>query len=263
MEQSHAGECHDHAVLIAFLDDQIVPDGAAGLGDVLDAGGFGALDVVGEGEASIGTEGNAVKFGQEFPLVFFRQPVGLAGEVVLPDAVGADVLLVAVDVAVDHVVPVGAAEVGAEGQGQGLGVLAQEEGVGLGAGQPGAVDAGLLTRAHAHGLPVIGEAHGVGLGVFQGDERHDQVDLGGFGQIFILGDDVLKQMPVDLEVVPPLLEGDAEDLLRLLLGGNALLLWHKPPTRIKMAMSTHSRSTHSSTCRAVLNIRSVKLNSRT
>ena len=101
-------------------------------------------------------------------------------------------------------------------------MLAQEEGVGLGAGQPGAVDAGLLTRAHAHGLPVIGEAHGVGLGVFQGDERHDQVDFGGFGQVFIFGDDVLKQMPVDFEVVPPLLEGDAEDLLRLLLGGNVV-----------------------------------------
>ena len=99
-------------------------------------------------------------------------------------------------------------------------MLAQEEGVGLGAGQPGAVDTGLLTRAHAHGLPVIGKAHGVGLGVFQGDERHDQVDFGGFGQVFVLGDDVPEQMLADLEVVPPLLEGDAEDLLRLLLGGN-------------------------------------------
>ena len=113
--------------LSQFLDDQIVPDGAAGLGDVLDAGGFGALDVVGEGEERIGTEGNAGQMSdRNSRSVFFGQPVGLTGEVVLPDAVGADILLVAVDVAVDDVVPVGAAEVGAEGQGQDLGVLAQE-----------------------------------------------------------------------------------------------------------------------------------------
>ena len=53
VEQAHAGECHDHAVFVAALYHKVVADGAAGLGDVLDAGGFGALDVVGEGEESI------------------------------------------------------------------------------------------------------------------------------------------------------------------------------------------------------------------
>ena len=32
-----------------------------------------------------------------------------------------------------------------------------------------------------------GESDGIGLGVFQGDQGHNQVDLGGFGQ-FLVGD---------------------------------------------------------------------------
>ena len=35
VEQSHAGEGHGDAAVVALLDDQIVTDGAAGLGDVL------------------------------------------------------------------------------------------------------------------------------------------------------------------------------------------------------------------------------------
>ena len=99
-------------------------------------------------------------------------------------------------------------------------MLAQEEGVCLGACQPGAVNPGLLSGAHAHGLAVIGKADGVGLGIFQGNQRHDQVDFGGLGQIFVLGDNVTQQVGVDLEIVSSLLEGDAENLLGLLLGGD-------------------------------------------
>ena len=46
MEQAHAGEGHDDIVLVALGDDQVIADGAAGLGDVLDAGGDAALDGV-------------------------------------------------------------------------------------------------------------------------------------------------------------------------------------------------------------------------
>ena len=99
-------------------------------------------------------------------------------------------------------------------------MLAQEEGVGLGAGQTGAVDSGLLARAHTHGLSIIGKADGVTLGVFQGNQGYNQVDFGGFRQVFILGNNVLEQLGIDLEVISALLEGDAEDLLGLLLGGN-------------------------------------------
>ena len=84
MEQTHASEGHDHALLVALGNDQVISDGAAGLGNVLDAGSSGPLDVVGEGEESVGTQGHAVKAGQESLLVFLGQPFRLTGEVVLP-----------------------------------------------------------------------------------------------------------------------------------------------------------------------------------
>ena len=139
VEQAHAGEGHDHIVLVTFCDDQIVTDGAAGLGDVLDAGGASALDVVREGEEGIAAQGYAAAGSQESLLFFFRQLLGLNGEVILPDALSADVLFVAVDVAVDDVVAVGAAQVLAELQAQGLGMLTQEPGICLGACQTGAM----------------------------------------------------------------------------------------------------------------------------
>ena len=65
VEQAHAGEGHGDAVLVALGDDQIVTDGAAGLGDVLDAGGSAALDGVGEGEEGVGTQGDGVAAVQQ------------------------------------------------------------------------------------------------------------------------------------------------------------------------------------------------------
>ena len=50
VEQTHAGEGHDHVFLVARFDDQIVTDGAAGLGDILDTGCKGPLDIIAEGE---------------------------------------------------------------------------------------------------------------------------------------------------------------------------------------------------------------------
>ena len=56
VEQSHAGEGHDHVLLVTLGDDQVIPDGAAGFGDIPDAGGEGTLDGVGEGEEGVGTQ---------------------------------------------------------------------------------------------------------------------------------------------------------------------------------------------------------------
>ena len=140
MEQTHAGEGHDDAVLVALFDDQIVTDGAAGLSDVLDTGGNTALDGVGEGEESVGTQGHSVTGIQPCPLLFRCQRLGTDGEIVLPDAFRADILFVAVDVAVDDIVTAGTAQVRTEGQSQGLGMLTQEPGVGLSACQSGAME---------------------------------------------------------------------------------------------------------------------------
>ena len=101
VEQPHSGEGHDHVVFVAFGNDQIVTDGTARLGDILHAAGFGPLDVVGKGEESVGTQSHAIDGAQERALVLFGQPLGLLGEVVLPDAVGTDILLISVDVAVN------------------------------------------------------------------------------------------------------------------------------------------------------------------
>ena len=192
MEQAHAGEGHDHAVLVALFDHQIIPDGAAGLGDVLHAGGHAALDGVGEGEEGVGAQGHSVLCVQPGPLFLSGQRFGTGGEIILPNALSAHILFVAVDVAVDHIIPAGTAQVGAERQGQGLGMLTQEPGVGLAAGQTDAVDPGLLTGTHADGLAIIGEANGVGLGVFQGDQGDDQIDFCTFGQFLVGGDDVFQ-----------------------------------------------------------------------
>ena len=116
MEQAHAGEGHDNAVLVTLFDDQIIADGAAGLSDVLDTGSNTALDGVGEGEESIGAQSNCVTGIQPCPLFFRGQWLGTDGEVVLPDALSADVFFVAVDVAVDDVVAAGTAQIGAEGR---------------------------------------------------------------------------------------------------------------------------------------------------
>ena len=107
VEQTHAGEGHGDAVLVALFDDQIVTDGAAGLSDVLNAGSNAALDGVGEGEESVGAQRHSVTGIQPCPLLFSGEGLGTDGEVVLPDALCADVFLVAVDVAVDDIVPVG------------------------------------------------------------------------------------------------------------------------------------------------------------
>ena len=84
MEESHAGEGHDDTVLVALFDDQIIADGAAGLGDVLDTGSDTALDGVGEGEESVGTQSNVGQLSQPGLLLLAGQRLGLLGEVVHP-----------------------------------------------------------------------------------------------------------------------------------------------------------------------------------
>ena len=85
MEESHAGEGHDHAVLVALVDDQVVADGTAGLGNVLDAGSGTALDRVSEGEECVGAQSNSVTGIQPCTLLIKSQRLGTGGEIILPD----------------------------------------------------------------------------------------------------------------------------------------------------------------------------------
>ena len=114
MEQAHAGKGHDHALLVALFDDQIIADRAAGLCDVLNTGSKGTLNVVAEGEEGIAAQRNIAAGSQPGLLVAFGEALGLLGEVVLPNAVSADILFIAVDIAVNYIVTVGTAQVGTE-----------------------------------------------------------------------------------------------------------------------------------------------------
>ena len=80
MEQAHAGEGHDDAVLVALFDDQVITDGAAGLGDVLDTGSDTTLDGVGEGEEGIGAQSNSITGIQPCPLFFCSEGLRALGE---------------------------------------------------------------------------------------------------------------------------------------------------------------------------------------
>ncbi len=84
------------------------------------------------------------------------------------------------------------------------------------------MDAGLLTCADADGLPVRGVADGIRLGVFQRDQRNNEVADSGFRQVLVLRNDVGQQGAVDAEIVAALLEGDAEDLLALRFSGDVI-----------------------------------------
>ena len=99
-------------------------------------------------------------------------------------------------------------------------MTAQPPVVCLVARQARAVDAALLTRAHADGLTILHVAHRIRLRVLQRDERHHHVCFGSGGHVLVLGHHVLKQRLVDFEVVATLLEGDAEHVFALNLSGH-------------------------------------------
>lgn len=56
VEESHPGKRHGDAVLIAALDNRVVPDRTARLGDIRNAAAFGSFNVVAEGEESVRTK---------------------------------------------------------------------------------------------------------------------------------------------------------------------------------------------------------------
>ena len=213
VEQAHAGEGHGDAVFVASLDDVVVAHAASGLRHILHAALVRALDVVAEGEEGVRAEGHAGVAGNPFLLFLACERFGAFGEELLPLAVGQHVHIVVADVDVDGVVAVGAADFLHERQRHHFRVLAEPPDVGLVAGQAGAVDAALLSRADADGLSVLHVADGVALGVLQGDEGNHQVALRLVREGLVGRRDVLEQgRVVQFDLVAPLLEGDAEHL---------------------------------------------------
>ena len=110
MEESHAGEGHRHSVFITAGNNNIVTNGATGLCNVGNAALLCTLDIVIEGEESVGAEGNTrngVKIGSLF---CDSEGFGLNSEIFLPVSVFANVFFVLVDISVDDIVTVGTAE---------------------------------------------------------------------------------------------------------------------------------------------------------
>ncbi len=91
--------------------------------------------------------------------------------------------------------------------------MAQLPVIGLLTGQSRAMDAALLSRAHADDLAILHVAHAVGLCVFQGNQAQHKIALLRVGQGFIFGHHIFQHAAVDLQVVAALLKGNAVHLL--------------------------------------------------
>ena len=74
----------------------------------------------------------------------------------------------------------------------------------------------LLTGTDTDSLTILHVAYRVTLGIFQGDERDDQVALSLCSEVLVLGRDILEESwIIELHLVASLLEGNTEYLLVL------------------------------------------------
>ena len=214
MEQTDVRHGHRHVVFVGRLDDVVVTDGAAGLGDVGHAALVGALDVVAEREEGIGAEGDARLLLEPGLFLLTREDGRFSVKTRFQSSVSRG-LPIPRRCRRRCVVAVRAADFRFERETKDLRALAQEPVVRLRAGKARAVDAALLAGADADGLAVLRVADGVGLRVFERDEGNQEIALGAFRQIMILRHDVLEAVFRDFDIVAFLFECDAEDLLAL------------------------------------------------
>ena len=206
---------HGHVVFVGRLDDIVIADGTAGLGDIGHAALVGALDVVAEREEGVGAEGDAGLLLEPCLFLLTREDGRFLGEDALPVVRLQEVFPLFANVDIDGVVAVWAADFRLERQIEDLRALAQEPVVGLRASEARAVDAALLAGADADGLAVLRVADGVGLRVLERDQGDQEVALCALWQVVVLRHDVLEAVFRDGDVVALLLKGDAEDLLAL------------------------------------------------
>ena len=75
------------------------------------------------------------------------------------------------------------------------------------------MDAALLSGTDADGLSVLHIAHAVALGVLEDDEGDDEISLGLITEVLVFCWDIREErIIVKLDVIAPLLEGNAENL---------------------------------------------------
>ena len=110
MKQAHAGEAHGHAVLIGGGNDVVVPNGPAGLDDVLHAALPRPLHVISEGEEGVGPAGHAGELCDPGFFRLRRQGLGALLKDGLPRPVRQKILPLVGEVDVDGIVPVRTAD---------------------------------------------------------------------------------------------------------------------------------------------------------
>ena len=168
-----------------------------------------ALHVIAKGEERIAAQRHILQALEPFALFLCGERLRPHREILLPHIVAQHVFPLLGNVDVDGVIAVRPAHTLAELERHDLGMLPQIPAIGLIARQARAVDARLLARAHADGLAAQRIAHGIRLRVFERNQRDQQIAHGAVGNLFVGRGPVFQHGGLQLDVVVPLLEGDA------------------------------------------------------
>ena len=94
-------------------------------------------------------------------------------------------------------------------------MLAKKPYVCLITSQACAVNPALLARTDANGLSILCIAHRIGLGIFQGDERDNEIPGSFGGNILIVRDNILQHICIYFYLIASLLKGNAVYILLL------------------------------------------------
>lgn len=116
VEKTKTGEGHRNAVAVAGLNDLIISNRAARLGDVGDTALSCTLDIVSEGEESVRSERNPLKTVKPSALRLPGKGRGLKRKYAFPATVTKQILALIADVDINRVVALRAAYLRAEGK---------------------------------------------------------------------------------------------------------------------------------------------------
>ena len=141
MEKTDMRHRHEHTVLVRRLNDIVIANRSAALGDVGNAALMCTFDVVTEGEESVRTECYARRRLE--PLGFFvgQEYRRFLREDAFPFVRSEEIHALVGQVDVDGIVAVGAAHVALEGKGESLRALSQIPNIGLVSREARAMDA--------------------------------------------------------------------------------------------------------------------------
>lgn len=209
-----AGVSKDHVVLVGDLDALGVHNGTSRGTNERNTGSLAAVDIVREGEKGIRPADDTRKLGHVSFLLLNSQR---RGDLVKEGSPLGVLRLRRVerrsgDEEIDGVGLIGALGALLEGERENALVVAEPPVVSLVAGETRAVDTRLLAGAKTNDGTVEGVADRVGLRVLERNRRDEEVKRRLGRKILVLGDNVLEERGLNLDVITTLLERDAVDL---------------------------------------------------